>query len=73
MPVEPKRRKPRLHVSLRADIIEALERSAKESGTSVSQVIETLLGYQLELETIREKERALMELLSGFRRRKRGD
>jgi hypothetical protein len=73
MPVEPKRRKPRLHISLRADIIEALERSAKESGTSVSQVIETLLGYQLELETIREKERALMELLSGFRRRKRGD
>jgi hypothetical protein len=71
MPVEPKRRRPRLHISLRADIVKALENSAEESGISVSQVIETLLGYQLELETIREKERALTELLRSFRRRKR--
>jgi hypothetical protein len=70
MPVEPKRRKPRLHISLRADIVEALERSAKESGMSVSRVIENLLGFQLELENIKEKERALMELQRSFRRRK---
>jgi FtsZ-binding cell division protein ZapB len=69
MPVEA-RRKPRLHISLRADIVEALERSAKESGMSVSRVIENLLGFQMELENIKEKEHALMELQRSFRRRK---
>jgi hypothetical protein len=73
MPVEPKRRKPRLHISLREDIVEALERAAEESGMSVSRVIEQLLGFQLELETIKEKERALLDLQRSFRRRKRAE
>ena len=55
---------------MRADIVEALERSAKESGMSVSRVIENLLGFQMELENIKEKEHALMELQRSFRRRK---
>ena len=71
MPVEPKRRKPRLHISLRADIIEALEHAAEESGMSVSQVIETLLTFQLQVGSIMEKERALLELHRSFRKPRR--
>lgn len=69
MSVGSERRKPRLHISLRADILQALQRVAEDYGMSVSEVIEILLGYRLELGSIMEEAHSLLEMHRDFRRR----
>jgi antitoxin component of RelBE/YafQ-DinJ toxin-antitoxin module len=55
MSVEPRRRKRRLHLYLREDIAEALERVAEDSGLTVSQVVEIVLGFYWELNSVARK------------------
>jgi hypothetical protein len=62
------RRKRRLHIYLREDIVEALERVAADSNLTVSQMVEVLLGFQLEMGGIIENARFLIELHRRFRR-----
>jgi hypothetical protein len=70
MAVEPagKRRRREIHLYLREDILEALERVAAESGVSISQVVEILLGFYWELNSVAEKGRFLAEVNRRFRR-----
>ena len=53
---------------LREDILEALERVSAESGLSISQVVEILLTFGWELNTILENARFLAEMNRRFRR-----
>jgi hypothetical protein len=63
-----KRRRREIHLYLREDILESLERVAAESGLSISQVVEVLLGFYWELNTVAEKGRFLAEVNRRFRR-----
>jgi hypothetical protein len=63
-----KRRRREIHLYLREDILESLERVATESGLSISQVVEVLLGFYWELNTVAEKGRFLAEVNRRFRR-----
>jgi hypothetical protein len=51
---------------MREDIVDALERAAEHSGMSVSRALESMLGFQLEMEGIMENARALRELRRTF-------
>jgi hypothetical protein len=70
MAVEPlgKRRRREIHLYLREDILQTLERVATESDLSISQVVEILLGFYWELNTVAEKGRFLAEVNRRFRR-----
>jgi hypothetical protein len=70
MAVEPlaKRRRREIHLYLREDILEALDRVATESDLSISQVVEILLGFYWELNSVAEKGRFLAEVNRRFRR-----
>lgn len=61
------RRKRGLHLYLREDIVQALNRVAANSDLSVSRVVEVLLGFYWELNTMAEKERFLAEVHLCFR------
>ena len=63
-----KRRKRGVSLYLREDILEALERVAADSDLSVSQVVEILLMFNWELNSIVEKGSFLVELNRRFRR-----
>jgi len=63
-----KRRRREIHLYLREDILEALERVATESDLSISQVAEILLGFYWELNSVAEKGRFLAEVNRRFRR-----
>lgn len=63
-----KRRKREVHLYLREDILEALERVASESDLSISQVTGILLGFYWELNGLAEKGRFLAEVNRRFRR-----
>ena len=69
MTVEPRRsrRKRELHLYLREDIVEALERAAADSDLSVSRVVEILLGFYWELNSLAEKGRFMAEVNRRFR------
>lgn len=60
-------RKRAVHLYLREDILEALERVAAEGGISVSRVVEIILAFYLELNTLAEKWRFLAEANRRFR------
>jgi len=62
------RRKRRLHVYLREDIVEALERVATDLDLSVSRVVEILLGFYWELNSVAEKARFVAEVHRRFRK-----
>jgi hypothetical protein len=64
----PKRRRREIHLYLREDILESLERVAAESGLSISQVVEVLLAFYWELNSVAEKARFLAEVNRSFRR-----
>jgi hypothetical protein len=64
----PKRRRREVHLYLREDILEALERVAADSGLSISQVVEILLGFNWEFNSMAEKANFLAELNRRFRR-----
>jgi len=68
MASEARRRKRRLHIYLREDIVEALERVAADSDLTVSEVVDILLGFQLEIGGIIENARSLIELHGHFHR-----
>jgi hypothetical protein len=70
MPVEPRRKVQRreLHLYLREDIADALERTAADSGLSVSRLVEILLGFYWELNGMAEKANFLADLNRRFRR-----
>ncbi len=69
MPLEPRRSnlKRGLHLYLREDIVEALERVAAESDLSVSRVAEIILGFYWELNSLAEKGRSMAEVNRRFR------
>lgn len=60
------RSKRELHLYLRRDLVEALERVASESGLSVSRVVEILLGFYWELNGLAEKGRFMAEVNRRF-------
>ena len=62
------RRKRRLHLYLREDIVEALERVAADSDLSVSRVVEILLGFYWELNSVAERGLFLAEVHRRFRK-----
>ncbi len=64
----PKRRRREVHLYLREDILEALERVAADSGLSISQVVEILLGFNWEFNSMTEKANFLADLNRRFRR-----
>ena len=66
--VAPQRRKREVHMYLREDILKTLERVAADSGLSVSRVVEILLGFYWELNSLAEKGRFLAEVHRRFRR-----
>ena len=64
----PQRRKREVHLYLREDILKSLERVAADSGLSVGRVVEILLGFYWELNSLAEKGRFLAEANRSFRR-----
>lgn len=64
----PQRRKREVHLYLREDILKSLERVAADSGLSVSRVVEILLGFYWELNSLAEKGRSLADVNRSFRR-----
>ena len=62
------RRKRELHLYLREDLIEALGRVAEGSDLSVSRVVEILLGFYWELNSVAERARFLADVNRRFRR-----
>jgi len=64
----PTRRRREVHLYLREDILEALERVAADSELSISQVVDILLGFYWELNSVAEKARFLAEVNRRFRR-----
>jgi hypothetical protein len=66
MAAETRRRKRRLHVYLREDIVEALERVATDSDLTISQVIEIVLGFYWELNSVAEKARFVVRVHRSF-------
>jgi hypothetical protein len=64
----PKRRRREVHLYLREDILEAVERVAADSGLSISQVVEILLGFNWEFNSMAEKVNFLADLNRRFRR-----
>jgi hypothetical protein len=65
---DPSRRRLRLHLYLRQDIVEALEQTAASSGMSVSRVVEILLSFYWELNGLAEKGRFVAEVNRRFRK-----
>jgi hypothetical protein len=63
-----RRRRREIHLYLREDVLEALERVASESDLSISQVVDILLGFYWELNSVAEKGRFLAEVNRRFRR-----
>ncbi len=63
-----RRRKRDVHLYLREEIIQSLERVAADSELSVSQVAEILLGFSWELNGLCEKLNFLEDLNRRFRR-----
>ena len=63
-----KQRRRGVSLYLREDILEALERVSAESELSISQVVEILLTFGWELNTLVENARFLVELNRRFRR-----
>ena len=63
-----KRRRREVHLYLREDILEALERVAADSGLSISQVVEILLGFNWEFNSMAEKANFMADLNRRFRR-----
>lgn len=61
-------RKREVHLYLREDILDALERVAADSDLSVSRVVEILLGFYWELNGVAEKGRLLADVNRRFRR-----
>ncbi len=59
-------RKRRLHIYLREDIVEALEQVAADSDLTVSQVVEIVLGFYWELNSVAEKARFVAEVHRNF-------
>lgn len=57
-----------VHLFLREDMLEALERVAAESDLSVSRVVEILLAFYWELNDVAEKGRFMAEVNRRFRR-----
>lgn len=49
MPGEAEKRKLRLHISLRADVMDALEHVSEECSMHVSRLVETFLAFQHKL------------------------
>jgi hypothetical protein len=66
MASEARRRKRRLHIYLREDIVEALERVAADSDLTISQVVEIVLGFYWELNSVAEKARFVARIHSSF-------
>jgi hypothetical protein len=60
------RRKLRLHLYLRQDIVKALEQTAAGSGLSISQVVEILLSFYWELNGLAEKCRFVAKVNRRF-------
>ena len=63
-----RRRKREVHLYLREDILEALERVAADSGLSISQVVEIVLGFYWELNSLAEKGRFMADVHRRFRK-----
>ena len=63
-----KRRKRGVSLYLREDILEALEQVGADSDLSVSQVLEILLTFRWELNTLVERATFLVEVNRRFRR-----
>jgi hypothetical protein len=51
---------------LREDIVEALEQVAADSDLSVSQVVEIVLGFYWELNSVAEKARFMADVHRSF-------
>ncbi len=68
MAIEPQRRKRELHLYLRDDLVQALERVAADSDLSISRIVEILLGFYWELNGLAEKGRFMAEVNRRFRR-----
>jgi hypothetical protein len=64
----PKRRRREVHLYLREDILEALERVAADSDLSISQVVEIFLGFNWEFNSMAEKANFMADLNRRFRR-----
>ncbi len=62
-----RRRKREVHLYLREDLLEALERVAAEAELSVSKVVEIMLAFHLELNTLAERWRFMEEVNRRFR------
>ncbi len=65
-PAAPRRRG--VHLYLREDVLEALERVAADFDISISRVLEILLAFYLELNSMAEKRCFMADLNSHFRR-----
>jgi hypothetical protein len=61
------RRKREVHLYIREDIVEALERVASDSDLSVSRVVEILLDFYWELNSLAEKGRFMADVNRRFR------
>ncbi len=61
------RRKREVHLYIREDIVEGLERVASDSDLSVSRVVEILLGFYWELNSLAEKGRFMADVNRRFR------
>jgi hypothetical protein len=68
MGADPTRRKCALHLYLREDIVQSLEETAAVSGLSVSRVVEILLSFYWELNSLAEKGRFVAEVNRRFRK-----
>jgi len=62
------RRKREIHLYLREDLVEALERVASDSDLSVSRVAEILLDFYWELRSLAEKWRFTANVNRRFRK-----
>jgi hypothetical protein len=62
------RRRLRLHLYLREDIVTALEQAATDSDLSVSRVVEILLSFYWELNGLAEKGRFVAKVNRRFRK-----
>ncbi len=66
MAQETRRRKRRLHIYLREDLVQALEQVAEDSDLTVSQVVEIVLGFYWELNSVAEKARFVAKVHRSF-------
>jgi hypothetical protein len=66
MALDTRRRKRRLHIYLQEDIVQALEQVAEDSGLTVSQVVEIVLGFYWELNSVARKAEFVAKVHRSF-------